>query len=847
MSVYIHHFRIRGGCLMKKYRDATLISFLIAFLFSSILFLLSSISVLADDAADQSALDSAPEGLNIKSYFDIYAPQANGEDNPFIYNSATTEKNDTVLRLAKGAGKYGAAWSDQANGNYLDINKKQTISAWLYFGSGYGSDKKNGEGMALVLQNDPRGAHALGAGYQGLGVLGYDKATTKWYNPIENRPTNFSSEYIASTAVQNSMALEFDSQKDDVTSESDQEPIRLKFNPGDLFNAGTYFYTLNGFDTFDTVGNLKIPDSYPANSRFGAGGMAGHIALVYPSLATSYALTPIGSANAAKNSWKGFTMADTLIHSDPKSAQLVNATNPDGSDMYWHHVTFEWIPAKDGQSAEIHYAFNDKYLDGTTNTNSSSLSGYPLVTSTIKVNPDIFGKVTDNKLYWGFTGANSAGEKVTDSNGKTTYDVYSKLAVMESIPALVNAEADASITDNTLGKVITDDSTDRTVAHGDNLTLDYHLKYDTETSRVNWNQIMADIHLPKNLTYTPDSTGSIATINYKNDKTGNSATELVPGSNLTGTELKFAISEALGNYDTAAYTSANIIINGVAQNTTDKNIDVAAEPAQFSGDHQISSTSTPSFTITYKKDWSLSFKQPDPINIVYNDKNEKAILPTVLNYDKEHKFEPSDPIRYSVTVDEKTYTAETQANSTTSTATGEIPLKDLIGTDFWNIFKENSTKNVTVTATDKDGKSATTTYVIKVLQNFVNVVASPNLDFQDINYLSTTKLLKRKNSYQVSVTSRHSAWKLNVAASELTKDGKVFQGNLVYKKANGVIYNLSKDNVPVAENDAISDDLVTDIISDKWTNDTGLLLKQDGISAPGKYGGTLTWTIENSI
>lgn len=174
--------------------------------------------------------------------------------------------------------------------------------------------------------------------------------------------------------------------------------------------------------------------------------------------------------------------------------------------------------------------------------------------------------------------------------------------------------------------------------------------------------------------------------------------------------------------------------------------------------------------------------------------------------------------------------------------------KDLIGSDFWNVFKEKTTQNVTVTATDKDGKSATTTYVINVLQgSYLNLEASPTLDFQDVNYFSTAKFLKRKSAYQVSVTSMRNPWKLSVSTSELTKDNEVFQGNLVYKKANGVIYNLSKDDVPVAENDTISDELVTQVISDKWTNDTGLLLKPDGISTPGKYSGTLTWTIKNSV
>ena len=421
--------------------------------------------------------------------------------------------------------------------------------------------------------------------------------------------------------------------------------------------------------------------------------------------------------------------------------------------------------------------------------------------------------------------------------------------MFESIPALVHAEAKTSITDNTLGKVITDDSTDKTVAHGDKLTIDYNLDYDTENSRTDWNKIAAKIDLPTNINYTSDTNGNIATINYKNSLNDNTKTEYVSGSNLSAQQLKFALAENLGKVSNTAYTSADIIINGVADNTTDHDIDVPEEPANFSGENQISTTSTPKFTVTYQKNWLLTFKDPDPIDIVYNDADEKLNLPTQLSYDKNHHFKEDDPIRYDISVGGKTYTASTQANSTDTSATGTIPLKSIIGDDFWDIFKEKTTQKVTVTATDKDDiKSNTVTYTINVLQDrYLNVQASEYLNFQDVNYFSSDKILKRKSDYSISVTSLRNAWTLSVSTSKIKKGNVDFNGVLIYKRKDGTTYDLTSDEVPIATNNVVSNQLVTTTISKDWTNNTGPLLTQTGPSEAGKYNGTVKWDVINSI
>ncbi|WP_025085128.1 lectin-like domain-containing protein [Companilactobacillus paralimentarius] len=213
---------------------------------------------------DQEAINSAPTGLDIHKFFKISPPLNNDIHDPFTDNDAQTTKDGKVLDLATGSGSYGAAWSDTSAGNYIDIRKDQTVSAWLYFGAATNNELLNGQGMALVLQNDPRGYNAVGAGYQGLGVYGYDKATTSYYYFTEGSPTVATPDYIASTAVKNSMALEFDSQINDALSSRDEAPIQLNYESGVIFpGIGTYYYTLNGYDTKDTANKFPIPSTYP--------------------------------------------------------------------------------------------------------------------------------------------------------------------------------------------------------------------------------------------------------------------------------------------------------------------------------------------------------------------------------------------------------------------------------------------------------------------------------------------------------------------------------------------------------------------------------------------------------
>ncbi|MDT6979959.1 hypothetical protein [Levilactobacillus zymae] len=159
------------------------------------------------------AKNTAPQGIRLSQYFQVgqgqlstgYYNVANVQD--VSADPATNPTQMVALTDDSIRGKdnqVGSVWSQP--GFEFDLNRDQTASMWLYFGNRGSTTPANdfaGDGMALVLQNDPRGAKAIagnsGADFQGqtLGVWGYDFGTT--------------ATAVAQSAIQNSWALEFDS------------------------------------------------------------------------------------------------------------------------------------------------------------------------------------------------------------------------------------------------------------------------------------------------------------------------------------------------------------------------------------------------------------------------------------------------------------------------------------------------------------------------------------------------------------------------------------------------------------------------------------------------------------
>lgn len=799
-------------------------------------------------STDQNTVNSAPTGLLMSNYFTIKNPTNNSSDSSFRFksNSAFISDNNKVLVLAHGTstnsadnttglngvknrtGSYGAVWSNLDNA-YFEAAKPQTISAWLSFGSGGGDETINGQGMALVLQNNADGSTEMGAGQEGLGVYGYDKSTAKLLGYSLSSASD-----VAKTAVQNSIALEFDTQRQDSTASNSYPPIMYSM---DAFYS---YYSTNSFDTKNV--NISAPSGFPDDTSLGAGGGFGHIALTYPSDPKSYAATDTGyGLNGGSSPFSPFEKGFSLFHIHRKETFLTNDTDDNNNPIVWHHLTFRWMPSADLKTATISYSYNDKDIDGSINTKHR-------IDDNITVDMNQLGTITkDSKIYWGFTGANN----------NTNSNVASKLVSVESIPDLVNASVKTTITDKTLNKVMYDDpdsglsgdDTDRKVAAGDNLELDYKLTY--QDGREDWKDIAAKIKLPKNITYNTDSS-NIGTIKYEN---GDS--EPIPASAITTDStglqtINYTFLQNLGNIS-ATSKIADIVINGVAVNDTKADISVEDQPAIFTGSNNIVSTSTPKFTIMYKKDWTLNLanSMTDPITLLYQQDNATLNLDTKLNYNGKTSpdFATNDKIHYQISLGSHNFTYETTVSADSDNLSDQIPLRKVIedaGLDFWTLFPNNSSQKITVTATDDDGIiSNSATYNVNVEPNhLLEVNADTSLQFQTVNYLSPVEYIKRASNYDVTVTSYRNPWMLQVSATELTNGDAKFNGDIVNKSSNGTTV-LTNNNATIASDDTSYDKETTTSIAslNKWTTDTGLLLKKYGLSSSKQYSGTLTWTV----
>lgn len=807
-------------------------------------------TVVAADAdlssKDQETVNAAPTGLLMSNYFTIKGPTNNSSDSSFRFksNSAFISDNNKVLVLAHGTstnsadnsgsiknatGSYGSAWSN-INTAYFDASKPQTISAWLSFGYGGGSETINGQGLALVLQNNSDGSTQMGAGQQGLGVYGFDKTS---------QSSLIGSDAVAKTAIQNSIALEFDTQHQEIRTDSPYPPI--KYYSSGIF-IPTDYYSMNGFDSKNT--SISAPNGFPDNTSLGAGGPFGHIALTYPANPNTYYATntQYGLTLDPSSTSYPFKQAYSMFHIHRREADLADDKDPNKNPIVWHHLTFKWMPSDDLKTATVSYSYNDKDIDGSINTSSDRTD------ENITVDMGQLGTITKgSKIYWGFTGANN----------NLNSEVASKLVSVESIPDLVNTSVKTTLTDKTLNKVMYDDpdsgssndGTDRKVAADDELELDYKLTYDS--GREDWQDIVAKIKLPKNIKYDT-ANNSIGTIKYEN---GDS--EPIPSSAVTtdGTELQTINYQFLQNLGDKSAKSkiADIIINGVAVNDTKADIAVENQPAVFTGSNDISSTSTPDFTIMYKKDWKLNLtnKMSDPITLIYQQDNATLNLDTNLDYTGKTSpnFAANDKIHYQISLKGHNFTYDVTVPTDSASLSNEIPLRKIIedaGIDFWSLFPNNETQQVTITASDNDGiTSNSATYNVQVEPNhLLQMNADEYLQFQTINYVSLKDYIKRANDYDITVTSYRNPWKLQVSASELTNGDAKFNGVLVNKSSDSTTVLTNNTAVIASDANSYDKETTTSIANlNNWTADTGLLLKNYGLSSSKQYSGTLTWTI----
>lgn len=236
------------------------------------------------------ALASAPQGITIQDQDNnMFTPgtawksfnvnQSKVVDVPDSSGAISTQ----AVEVTTGPNQVGAIWSTDSNPFPLNSNHVQeTASMWMYFGNGGTSSA--GEGMAFVLQNDPDKLAASPkfstktSWFGGGTTLRTVGETLGVWGPNDSSGDKAST--IASKAIQNSWAMEFDT----------------KVNKNN--NAG---------DGFDMVAGVSGP----------------HIAWNYPADPGTY------------SDGSGISTVPTMMHRQPVN----NLTLADGQ---WHHITLTW-------------------------------------------------------------------------------------------------------------------------------------------------------------------------------------------------------------------------------------------------------------------------------------------------------------------------------------------------------------------------------------------------------------------------------------------------------------------------------------------------------------------------
>lgn len=602
----------------------------------------------------------APDGMKIKDYLgktNTFSGKSTVSNNAkFIYAGDATYQNPTdIVQLMSASGsELGSFWGSYDDssvkrvGNYFDLSKKQTVAVWFYNGN---SDTSPTDGFAFVLQNDPNSYDAISR-YNGspksgetIGVWGgtnAPKIATTNVNPFSN-------------AIQNSVALEFDTISNNIipTSSSGSD------NSFDMLNKG------------NDLKNNHISWGYPAESA------------TY----TNHELTEGLGVFARKYYYTEMNHKETFA----KQSYLAGFDGEDSSipKNGWRHLVINYEPVDYPNTGRISFGINDKYSDGTLKGFTAWDKG-SFDVDLSKLNPTAH----DGKVLWGFTSATgSSGHIGTASATSSKQDVG---MVMEAMPMIANITATVTMTDLTanyevpdLDKALSGATNSQkeaiklasTVYNNDQLRLDYDLKFDS--GMADTGAITTKVGLPQNVNFTPvDGSDRIGLITYT-DKDGNKKTvdittdqltTMVNNNGKTINGLNLTLNSMSSTNDTA-----KMEIFGQAQaptNSTVANTTVDGEHTSYRSDEYNGDVMTPQFIINNE---SLRIAATGQVTqtIPYTG---NATLTGDIDYVLGSTFN-GDSLTAYATVDDKTEQyVKTGINVSKGATKGSFNLTDLTGT-----------------------------------------------------------------------------------------------------------------------------------------------------------------------
>ncbi|WP_338215750.1 lectin-like domain-containing protein [Companilactobacillus muriivasis] len=661
-----------------------------------------------------------------------------------------------AIRMTFAKNQAASIWSNVDQGNYIDITKKQTLSMWLYFGPSQHIDSSDGfgDGMAFVMQNSDEGIKAFS--HKGTSI-GVGETLGAW--GVDNDKNIDNTDSIASTAIPDSWALEFDTYENNSTASG-------------------------------------------SSSSFDIGYPNQHIAYGYPAEPTTY--TRMGSGGIF---FKNYYY--TQKHLGYKAVTL--------HDGKWHHLTISWNP----NTFEATYSFNDKNPDP-----EESKGANPITVTTEPLLKKEFADLSSGKLRWGFTATTGANYEAN-------------LVAFESIPSSVEADTTSTIRDNTQNK---DVNKGDYVNSNDNLTVNYNLKYDS--GKDVWKNIVADLKLPSNLTYTPDANGDIGTVTY-NDGTKElikADTSFTPETEENDASIHYELERNLDSSTRGSISSAVISINGVTK-SVGSDTNVASVRSKIDSDNLLTNIDTPAFNI----------KKSKPINLNLDNStmsvgtDEDANITGTVSYTDGSTVTNSDVSVYAKLKGNGT-NSDTDLSTTTlsdSDSSGKLNFK--VPADKLN--EQSNTLEVYVM--DKYGNLSNTSKVIIAKDGSLSLTVNNDYKFKNMNQISASRLISRSGDWDITVNdsrevSAANTWKLSVSTGGLYNGGTPFNGDIVYLSSGGIESTMNDNDVDIANGVKTQVGEQDTDISKSWNSTSGIFLRSKGLSPAGKYSGVINWTLSDT-
>ncbi|WP_125763382.1 L-type lectin family protein [Companilactobacillus hulinensis] len=905
---------------MKTHNYQATVCFLATFLMGLFVIILNSNYVEAATTVPSTSevYSHAPNGMDLSDYFEFPT------DHVYYYNNKQSSIPDTasiisksssnptdIIQMTNGTNQIASIWgrpTDSVKGdyNYFDVTKNQTFSMWMYFGD---SDAKSGEGMAFVVQNDNRGADAISTYTDPKPLFGADPITKPagleslgvWAGGGSTKIINTTD--FALGAIQNSLAIEFDSQLN--TSIPTYAPI--------LNSSGS-----KTDDYFDA-----LPDSSGVQQVIGP-----HIAWNYPGIKDTYQYF---NANSPYYSYFG------MNHNNPiRNQYLASQAGYTTADNAWKHVTIMYTAPPSGSTiGQLRYIFDDKKYDGTVRPykdwdqrgdgDTSISSDHKIINIDLK-NLNLNGAT---KVRWGITGT-------TGSYSNT------QAVIFESIPAIADVTTSTSLYDNTQERDIPDadrhPDDDHNVNNGDSLRFDYDLTYNSGLNGTG--QITTTMDLPKHVDFTADADGNVGEIEYKNK------TVKIPASSINsdGTiDLTLnSLNDDMNSIKIHLNGTANIGDNSTAKSTTVDPAHTSYESDYYTGDVmspgfninpvtdtlKIESTSdlkqtiktgkqtTMSGKISYEKGSTFGADSVTVHTIIDGVKSSTTLgvdatsksatygligdaselgdgdhTIEVYVSDASHRF--SNHIIYNITVEDKKLVISSDMDDYDNTFVKDVDTVELTGTlkyddgspftlkgntlkwtvdgdqsvsqplidsdnpdnmvestDFSKVFPSLDVGKhvITLQATDGYKLSNTLTFNVTVTEESLTLYSEEGYAFKTVNRSDMSRVIPRAGKWNLSVDSLNASWKLSAKSTALinTTTGLPITGQMIYRTDNNE-QSLETNSVEIGSGSGgtVNSDPVD--ITKNWSDDEGILLRVQPDTSQGTYQGVITWTLTNTM